>query len=162
MNFDLIAKFLFLLGIANGAPIVVRKILSNEFSQPLDGGFKLPDGFPIFGSSKTIRGVLTAIVATALLAPVVNVSWISGALIGALAMVGDLISSFIKRRLGLLPSSRCTGLDQVPEALIPALAGVRLMGLNIFDVTLVVLIFFAGQIALSFLFYKIKLRRRPF
>ena len=33
-----------------------------------------------------------------------------------MAMVGDLLSSFVKRRLKFQPSSRATGLDQIPES----------------------------------------------
>ena len=31
-------------------------------------------------------------------------------------MLGDLLSSFIKRRIGIAPQGRAAGLDQLPEA----------------------------------------------
>ena len=162
MHFDLVAKFLFLLAIANGAPIMVRRILGNTFSRPLDGGLELPDGHQLFGASKTIRGLVAALVATALVAPVINLSWTSGLTVAALAMAGDLISSFVKRRFGLAPGSRFTGLDQIPEALIPALAGTRLLALGVYDVFLVVVLFFVGEILLSRLLFRLTIRQRPY
>ena len=43
-----------------------------------------------------------------------------GTPLGGGAMLGDALSSFIKRRMGAAPSSRATGLDQIPEALLAA------------------------------------------
>jgi len=37
-------------------------------------------------------------------------------------MLGDAVASFIKRRFGTAPSSRATGLDPIPEALLTLLA----------------------------------------
>jgi len=42
-----------------------------------------------------------------------------GALFGALAMAGDLASSFLKRRLGYTPGCSRPLLDQLPEACLP-------------------------------------------
>ena len=60
-----------------------------------------------------------AVIATALAAFVLGYTWKLGAMVGALAMAGDMISSFIKRRMGMVVSSQAPGLDQVPEALLP-------------------------------------------
>ncbi len=162
MHWELIIKFLILLGIANGAPVMVRNLFKDKLSQPLDGGLELPDGHPLFGKTKTVRGLVAALLATAVLAPLVNIPWYIGLAVAASSMVGDLISSFIKRRFGLVSSSRWTGLDQVPEALFPALLGVYLLGLSGLDVVLIVALFFIGQIVLSYVLYKVNFRRRPF
>ena len=162
MHFYLIAQCLFLLMIANGAPILARRILGDAFSQPLDCGITLPDGHPLFGTSKTFLGIIAALAATALLAPVIGVSWVTGLILAALATAGDLVSSFVKRRLGLAPSCRFTGLDQIPEALVPAIAGIKLLGLSVYDVTFIVALFFVGAILLSRIFFKLKIRRHPY
>jgi hypothetical protein len=39
-----------------------------------------------------------------------------------MAMLGDLFSGFVKRRLGMGPSDKALGLDYVPESLLPLLA----------------------------------------
>ena len=162
MHFDLITQCMFLLVIANGAPILASRMLGDAFSQPLDCGITLPDGHPLFGTSKTFRGIIAALAATALLAPVIGVSWGTGLILAALATAGDLVSSFVKRRLGLTPSCRFTGLDQIPEALVPAMAGIRLLGLSVYDVTFVVALFFMGAIILSRIFFKLKIRQHPY
>jgi CDP-diglyceride synthetase len=93
-----IAQALVLLALANGTALMVKKCLGRRFAGPLDGGLIMPDGRPLFGSSKTVRGVVAAIVLTAVLAPLVGSRVLVGALIAAFAMAGDLISSFTKRR----------------------------------------------------------------
>ena len=62
----LIAQLLVLLALANGTPVIAKRILGAVLAHPLDGGITLADGQPIFGHSKTIRGVALSIVATTL------------------------------------------------------------------------------------------------
>lgn len=162
IHFELITQCLFLVAIANGAPILASSIFGDAFSQPLDCGLKLPDGRPLFGSSKTLRGIVAALAATALLAPAIGMSWTAGFAIAALAMAGDLCSSFAKRRMGLEPSSRCTGVDQVPESLIPAIAGIPLLGLSVCDAVLVAVLFFAGTVILSYFLFRLNIRKTPY
>ena len=49
-------------------------------------------------------------------------AWTCGLVVASVAMSGDLLSSFLKRRLSLPPSSRATGIDQIPECLLPTIA----------------------------------------
>ncbi|MBI5783322.1 MAG: CDP-archaeol synthase [Gammaproteobacteria bacterium] len=155
-------KMLALLIIANGAPILGKKIFGAAFSRRLDGGAKFRDGRPLFGPSKTIRGVVLSLGATALAAGVLGFDWTDGALIAALAMLGDLTSSFIKRRLGLPPSSMALGLDQIPESLVPSLAFKARWGLTAWDIGGVVLVFIVLELLLSRLLFGLHLRDRPY
>src|SRR5262245_45390103 len=59
-----------------------------------------------------------------------------------MAMTGDLISSFVKRRMGLAPSDRVTGVDQIPESVLPLLACIIFLPLTSLDVIAIGLIFF--------------------
>ena len=77
-------------------------------------------------------------------------------------MVGDLFSSFVKRRLNLPPSSRATFLDQVPESLFPLLACRGLLPMSIRDIGICVAIFFVGEVFISRLLYKAHIRDRPY
>jgi CDP-diglyceride synthetase len=142
----LIVKFLLLLLVANGMPVLARKLLQDRFSRPLDGGLAFIDGQPLFGSSKTLRGVLLSVGVTPVAAAALGLPWQAGALTGVLAMAGDLFSSFIKRRLKLPPSSRATGLDQIPESLFPALACQCLLGFSVTDIVVIVVAFSIGNI----------------
>ncbi|HEY3622606.1 MAG TPA: CDP-archaeol synthase [Roseiarcus sp.] len=85
-----------------------------------------------------------------------------GALAAASAMAGDCLSSFIKRRFGLEPSSMTLGLDQVPKSLFPAVACSGYLPLGPLDVALIVLVFSVGELATSRLLFAIGLRDRPY
>jgi CDP-archaeol synthase len=76
--------------------------------------------------------------------------------------LGDLFSSFLKRRLKIPPSNRATGLDQIPESLFPALACRSMLSLTMLDIISVVVIFFVGEMVLSRLLFKWHVRDRPF
>lgn len=114
-------KLLALLAVANGAPLVGRALLRDRFAWPLDAGVRFLDGRPLFGASKTIRGVLLALIFTPLASSLLGLGPMAGVQIAAGAMLGDLVSSFTKRRLGRPPSSQAPGLDQIPESLVPLL-----------------------------------------
>src|SRR4051812_12192303 len=115
----LLLSTLLLLGIANGSPLIAAKLLNERFSWPFDGGCKLPDGQPVFGVSKTLRGVVVSICSTTIVALVLGCEGMVGTSIAAGAMAGDLFSSFVKRRLRLEAHAQVFGLDQIPQALLP-------------------------------------------
>jgi hypothetical protein len=45
-------RVLLLLLLANGAPVVAKKILATRFSRPIDSGTRGYDGQPLFGDRK--------------------------------------------------------------------------------------------------------------
>jgi CDP-2,3-bis-(O-geranylgeranyl)-sn-glycerol synthase len=121
---------------ANMAPIIVKKIkFLNFFAAPIDLGNRFIDGKPYFGRNKTYRGFLAAIIMGIIGAfiqfflfnleffrwvsiPGINFSsvWTPlflGTLLGTGAITGDLIKSFFKRRLNILPGSPFIPLDQI-------------------------------------------------
>ena len=49
------------------------------------------------------------------LPPWIGLDWTIGLLVSVTTMIGDLFSSFAKRRMNLAPSSMALGLDQIPE-----------------------------------------------
>jgi CDP-2,3-bis-(O-geranylgeranyl)-sn-glycerol synthase len=161
MQFQQSLVFLLLLAIANGTPLIAGKLLGRFLSYPVDAGKTFIDRRRIFGASKTVRGVVLAIIATSACAPLLGVPWTTGLVIGLAAMAGDLTSSFVKRRLGYAPSSMALGLDQIPESLFPAIAGVSLNVLTGTDVILVVAVFFVGELVLSGLLFRLHLRDQP-
>jgi CDP-2,3-bis-(O-geranylgeranyl)-sn-glycerol synthase len=83
-------------------------------------------------------------------------------LVGLFAMVGDALSCFFKRRLGLEPGERATGLDQVPESLLPLLAVKGEQGLSWWDLGVLVLVFTLFSMGVSRLLFRLKLRKRPY
>ena len=155
-------KLLTLLVLANGAPIIARHLLRECCTWPIDGGIRLPSGTRLLGSSKTLRGVLAAILLSALVAPLLGIDWHWGASIGGLAMLGDLTGSFIKRRLGFASSSQAVGLDQIPESLLPLLIVAPYFDLKVWSIFMIVLAFSIVVPLLSKLFFLLGIRRRPY
>lgn len=151
-----------LLTLANGMPVVAKRVLRARLAFPLDAGVRFFDGQPLLGPSKTIRGVVISVVATAVVARLLGLSLAAGGLVAALAMIGDLFSSFVKRRLKFAPSSQAIGLDQVPESLLPLLVCKETLSLTSIDVAIGVGIFFLGELILSRLLYDLRLRDEPY
>ena len=157
-----ILQLLVLMTLANGTPIVAKKIFGLRFARPLDTGILFFDGRPLFGPSKTIRGIVASILITTASAPLIGLDLTIGAIVAGATIAGDLFSSFVKRRLNLPPSSQALGLDQVPESLFPMLACRDALSLTIADIALGVGVFFVGELVLSRLLYQVHLRDEPY
>lgn len=155
-------QLLVLLGVANGTPIFAKKLLQDRFSTPLDGGLTLFDGQPLFGASKTVRGVILSVVCTTGVAVLLNMDWGTGAMVAGMSMLGDLFSSFIKRRLHLQPHDQAFGLDQIPEALLPLLAVKTRFNLTSIDIAALVIAFVVLEFVLSRILFRLKIRDRPY
>src|ERR1700730_8207201 len=162
MRLSHILPLLVLVTLAHCRPSVAQKIFAPRLARPLHAGFIFFDGRPLFGPSKTIRGILASIFITTASAPLIGMGLTIGAIVVSAAMVGDLFSSFVKRRLNFPPSSRALGLDQVPESLFPMLACRDALSLTIADIALGVGIFFVGELILSRLLYQVHLRDEPY
>ena len=158
----LIAQLLVLLALAHGAPVIAKKILGAVLACPLDGGITLADGQPLFGRSKTIRGVALSIALTVLGTPWVGLDWTVGLVVSATAMIGDLFSSFTKRRMRMAPGSMALGLDQTPESILPAIACRWALPITILDIILVAALFFVGELIVSRVLYRLNIRDRPY
>lgn len=154
-------KLLLLLMVANGAPILAQRILKHRWNTPVDGGRLWRDGHRVLGSSKTWRGLTTGLVSCAIVAGLLGYSVLFGVLFGTLSLLGDLASSFTKRRLGLAASARASGLDQIPEALLPMIVAAIWLDFGARVVLLVTALFTAANILLSPQLYRWGIRRKP-
>lgn len=155
-------KLLWLLLVANGVPIIAASIWGDWGARPVDGGRLFADGHRLFGKSKTWRGVLLATPATSLMALLLELPVQIGLMVGFGAILGDLLSSFIKRRLGLASSSMALGLDQIPEALLPLLIVADELQLSWTSIGWTVIGFVALELALSPVFYRLGIRKQPY
>ena len=161
---DLIKIFqvLALLTLANGAPVIAKRILGTYFLHPIDFGFKWFDGRRVLGRSKTFRGILASIVACSAGGIVLGVNLATSTTVALGAMFGDALASFLKRRLGIEPSGRAFGLDYIPEALVPTLTLTYILNLTAADVVIIVVVFCLGAAGLSPLLYRLGIRDRPY
>lgn len=130
-------RALLLVVAANAAPVVASKLARNGVAAPLDFGYVMPDGERLFGAHKTWRGLLVGTAACALVAGAMGLpAWI-GVGFGAVSLLGDALSSALKRRLRFAPGREAIGLDQFGEAFLPLVTFARPLGLQLTDVFIV-------------------------
>jgi CDP-2,3-bis-(O-geranylgeranyl)-sn-glycerol synthase len=155
-------ELLLLILIANGVPVIVTAVCGDCGAWPLDGGRLLADGRRMLGDSKTWRGVLLAPLLTGASAVLLGLPAGVGVVVGAAAMLGDLLSSFAKRRLGVPSSGMMVGLDQIPEALLPLLAVASEYALTWPTIGWIVAGFVVLELSLSPVFFRLGIRNRPY
>jgi len=141
MELKTVCELILLLVVANGTPLLLSELLGSWLDTPLDGNLRLADGRPLLGPAKTVRGLSGSILATALAAPLFGLAPLQGGAFGLLAMLGDLLSSFTKRRLGIATSRSAPLLDQLPETLLPLLVMQPVLGMNNSEMLVAVLVF---------------------
>lgn len=148
--------------LANGAPILVGNVFKGCWAAPVDGGLVLSDGRPLFGRSKTWRGLISALLFTPFGSLLLGYTFLLGFWVAVFSMLGDLSSSFIKRRLGMAASSHAPGLDIIFESLFPLIFLKTQLIPGWQDVLVCVVLFFLLEELFSPLLYKIHLRKRPY
>lgn len=134
-------QLLSLIIVANGAPVVARLLLGNRFNAPIDNGTMLADRHLLFGSSKTWRGVAAALLATTACGLIFDYPAQTGIQIAGAAISGDLLTSFIKRRLALPPNTEMPLFDQAAESLFPALLMMQSFHLAPIDIAWLIIVF---------------------
>lgn len=147
---------------ANSAPVLAQDFLGSRWQQPVDAGRRWRDQRPLLGAAKTWRGLVAALLLSTGVAGLLGLGCLFGLCFGALAMLGDLITSFIKRRLGLESSSRAIGLDQLPESFLPLLLGSFWLQFPVLYALLLALLFMLASLIVSPLLYRWGWRKRPY
>jgi len=155
-------KLLLLVMVANGVPVLACWLLQDRLARQIDNGLILADGQPLLGRSKTWRGLLITVLITPGVALLLGLGASTGLIIASMAMLGDLTSSFIKRRLGIRSSGIAPGLDQIPESLLPLWAVKPVLGLDWQQIMLIVAGFLLLGYVMSFVLYKLHVRRYPY
>lgn len=158
----IVVQLLILLLVANGAPAVAGSLMGHWGARPIDGGRRWLDHRRLLGVSKTWRGLIAGVVFAAFVGAVIGMGLLFSAGFGFLSLTGDLLSSFIKRRLGLVASARARGLDQIPEALLPMLVCAGWLDYGLLVILVTVGLFVLINITTSPLLYRIGLRKRPY
>jgi CDP-archaeol synthase len=125
-------------------------MLRNRFASPLDCGLRFLDGRPLLGPSKTWRGSLFSILITSACAWVEGLDTATGLVFSLAVLLGDSVTSFIKRRLRLVSGGHAPGLDQLLESLLPLLVVQQRFDLALSGILGVVLTF----IILNLIFWR--------
>ena len=144
--------FIFPAYCANGAPVIFGG------GRSIDGGRSFLDGKPILGSHKTIRGFFAGLAIGTLVGFVEHVlfeashrfpflsvitfspSFLLGFVLSLGALIGDLMDSFIKRRLAIPPGSPLPVVDQLDFVIGALLFSLTIGGLPSPLITLIVII----------------------
>jgi CDP-2,3-bis-(O-geranylgeranyl)-sn-glycerol synthase len=155
--------FIFPAYVANATPVVLGG------GRPIDGGRKFTDGRPILGPGKTIRGFVAGLIAGTIFGA------IQGAIVGPLdtyvaagfllslgALAGDLLGSFIKRRLNMPRGGAAPGLDQLGFLAMAVLLAspIKTPSLEVFITLLIITPFI--HLATNFGGHKLGLKERPY
>ena len=98
---------------ANLLPPLASLLTADRFARPVDGGGHWLDGQPLFGPHKTLRGVLAILAGGSLVFPLLGVRWEQAGLAALLVVIGDLLTSFVKRRAGLASGATVVVFDQL-------------------------------------------------
>jgi predicted MPP superfamily phosphohydrolase len=123
-------KILLLLLVTNSAPLLAARLFPKMFCVPLDQGRRLTDGNPVLGDNKTVCGLLGGIAAAGALSLLISFPLAAGLLIAVVSLLGDLLTSFIKRRLGFAGGEEVYLLDHLLEGGLPLLLCKSLFSLS--------------------------------
>lgn len=102
--------------VANMMPVFVKNL--NILNFPVDFGKKFINK-RIFGDHKTWRGLFFGTLAGGTISLLQRRGFLIGIILGFGALFGDLVGSFIKRRLGIRPGDRALVIDQLPFIVFP-------------------------------------------
>jgi CDP-2,3-bis-(O-geranylgeranyl)-sn-glycerol synthase len=92
--------------LANAAPVIFGG------GKPIDGGRLWIDDRPLLGDHKTIRGAIAGL-AAGLLIGTLQMRPVAGGLMSIGTIGGDILTSFVKRRIDLRPGASFPVADQI-------------------------------------------------
>lgn len=146
--------------IANMTPLIVAKILPKR--RPMDLGKYWIDGRRILGDNKSIEGFASGLLSGLLVGYFLN-DVLRGFLMGLGAMIGDVLGSFIKRRLGVSQGGSAPLLDQYLFVLIALLlchsAGYTMTSEQFMVILIATPIL---HVSSNYVAYLLRIKRKPF
>jgi len=168
--------FYFPAGAANMAPVLFKWFPFLNY--PVDFGKKFADK-PIFGPHKTYRGfvfgILAAVAWLALQRFVYNINlaytlidynsiniWYLGFLMGFGALLGDLVRSFVKRRLDIAPGKSWFPWDQIDFIIGAIIFSYLYIPLSIDRILVAVILGVILHPAFNYMGYILKIKKNKF
>ncbi len=150
---------------ANAAPVIFGG------GTPLDLGRRFIDGKPILGPNKTVRGFISGIIigtivgyAQERLAPNIGLARGSvalGFILSLGALIGDLIGSFIKRRLDLEPGAKFPISDQIDFVLFALLFSFMVKPPTLIDAIIIILLTPPIHLSTNIIAYLLNMKKKP-
>jgi len=150
---------------ANGAPVLFGG------GRSIDGGRKFRDGNPVFGSHKTVRGFVSGLVIGTFVGWVQETyglsvglpqgSTVLGFTLSLGALLGDLLGSFIKRRMNLEPGEHLPLSDQLDFVLVALLFSLPVQPPNPTYAVIIVVLTAPIHYMVNVMAYLLKLKKTP-
>jgi len=150
---------------ANAAPVLFGG------GKPIDLGRRFLDGKPILGSNKTYRGFISGILigtlvgwVQSMLAPTLGLrggSVLLGFTLSLGALVGDLLGSFIKRRLDIKPGDPFPVSDQIDFVLVALLFSLAVEPPTLLAAVIVILLTPPIHLLTNFIAYLLRVKKKP-
>ena len=155
------------------APVICKKI--NFLKYPIDFGAKLR-GKPLFGKNKTFRGLIFGIIFAMIITylqfllyknglfveiSIIDYSnWILiGFLMGFGAIFGDLVESFVKRRLNYKPGKSFVPFDQLDFVIGALIFVFPLVTLLLNKIIIILLLSFVLHVIVNHFAFYMKIRK---
>ncbi|RLE83254.1 MAG: CDP-2,3-bis-(O-geranylgeranyl)-sn-glycerol synthase [Thermoprotei archaeon] len=162
--------------VANAVPVIVAKILKKR--TPIDMGKNFVDGRRILGDGKSIEGFIAGVLAGAstyypakVVFEALYLKYLSEIVFNSFffivtsiaALTGDMLGSFIKRRLGIPRGAPLPLVDQLSFIIIALIADYLIFKINIFslEALLLVILTYAFHKLFNFLAFKLGLKNVP-
>ncbi|QQS64800.1 CDP-archaeol synthase [Candidatus Saccharibacteria bacterium] len=176
MNTVIDALYFFLpAGLANMAPVFATLVPGlKNINAPLDFG-RSYRGRRIFGSNKTLRGIVSggllgSLTALAqfyaskpelLSAQSLGRCLLCGGAMGLAALLADAIKSFFKRQIGVAPGKPWIPFDQTDYILGGLLVSIQFVHLSALQVGSILVIYTGGHLLANFVGHRLGLRKSP-
>jgi CDP-2,3-bis-(O-geranylgeranyl)-sn-glycerol synthase len=140
--------------IANSTPVVLGG------GPPVDGGATWSDGKPILGANKTIRGAITGVLAGTI------IGLLQGNLVGGFAqavgaILGDLVSSFYKRRRDYAPGSSMPIIDQLDFIIFAVILSYPFQSTDLASMLTIMVITVPIHYGTNYVSWLLKLKKNP-
>ncbi len=169
-------------GFANMVPVLVTRVpILKNYNQPIDGGIKFRS-IPLFGSHKTWRGLFSGIIIAifVLWLQVILYDHISffksvsngiaynhlsifglGFLFGLGALGGDIIESFFKRQLNILPGKSLFPFDQIDYIIGGLVASTAIVTLSFWQYVWIVITWLILHLVAGLVGFLIGVKDKP-
>ncbi|MFC1804124.1 CDP-2,3-bis-(O-geranylgeranyl)-sn-glycerol synthase [Thermoproteota archaeon] len=139
---------------ANAAPVTLGG------GPPLDGGENWLDGKPFLGSHKTFRGSIVGILA-GLLIGLIQGNPLIGFTQGLGAILGDLISSFLKRRWDIAPGASSPILDQLDFIVVAIILSLPFQNTTMSEIITILVVTIPIHYLVNYLAWLTGLKKNP-
>lgn len=169
--------FLLPSGAANMSPVFAARLFPT-WDTPVDGGIHYHRQ-PLFGGHKTVRGILAGLSVSVLVficqreaygfSPFREISlfnyekysWTLGVLFGVGALGGDLVKSFVKRRMGKSPGASWFPFDQIDWMIGTLVVTAPLISLDMNFMIGLILLALVLSLMAKWIGYLVKLNESP-